>query len=269
MLPDNRVVEAFIAMIERGMDKRNCIAYLASVDLLPGMHLYFDMMNWFLRMKSIICSPESPALLPSVDRITTNNMCSQLNPLQGRRSYTSVCKWDAQRTTHSNSLGCLNWELDRPLFNIPSNGLGDQFYRSTQNLSLTLQFPSLLMVITRSLWSRYLRAMERSLWSNFYQTADRKWREMFRLFFGCSKETFKPVKRHPSNSKRQDFSNCTSTLLGRGNIHEAVILPMGEDLNEWLAANSKITFSRNYLEEAVSSMYQVCWSLMESHFARS
>lgn len=62
---------------------------------------------------------------------------------------------------------------------------------------------------------------------------------MFRLFFGCSKETFKPVKKHLLNSKQQDFSNCTSTLLGRGNIHGAVQLPDGEDLNEWLAANSK------------------------------
>ena len=82
---------------------------------------------------------------------------------------------------------------------------------------------------------------------------------MFRLFFGCSKETFKPVKRHPSNSKRQDFSNCTSTLLGRGNIHEAVILPLGEDLNEWLAANSKTKHCLSQLIwRDIDCAYRIC-----------
>ena len=32
-----------------------------------------------------------------------------------------------------------------------------------------------------------------------------------------------------------------TVTLGSGNLKQAVVLPDGEDLNEWVAANSKIT----------------------------
>lgn len=62
---------------------------------------------------------------------------------------------------------------------------------------------------------------------------------MFRLFLGCSKQNLKPLKKHPINSKQQDISNCTITLLGRKNIQESIVLPFGENLHEWLAAKCK------------------------------
>ena len=83
---------------------------------------------------------------------------------------------------------------------------------------------------------------------------------MFRLMFGGKKETFKPVKHHAPGSKREQYSNFTLKTLGSGDItgmfqesstitnfltqfHRAstgaVKLPPGEELNEWIAANSK------------------------------
>ena len=62
---------------------------------------------------------------------------------------------------------------------------------------------------------------------------------MFRLFGGDKHATFKPVKTHASGSKREGYSHYTRKTLGSGNLRTAVALPPGEDVNEWLAANSK------------------------------
>jgi len=61
---------------------------------------------------------------------------------------------------------------------------------------------------------------------------------MFRLFFNSGKSgTFRPVK-HAAGSKQQQFSDITLRTLGTGDLIGAVKLPQGEDLNEWLAANT-------------------------------
>ncbi|KAJ1439656.1 MOB1, Mps One binder kinase activator-like 1B [Ochromonadaceae sp. CCMP2298] len=61
---------------------------------------------------------------------------------------------------------------------------------------------------------------------------------MFRLLFGGKKETFRPVKNHAPGSKREQYSNFTLKTLGSGDIRTAVKLPSGEDLTEWVAANT-------------------------------
>lgn len=84
---------------------------------------------------------------------------------------------------------------------------------------------------------------------------------MFRLMFGNRHSTMKPIKNHTPGSKREQMSSYTLKTLGSGDlqgniinfdsffilnkidsISGAVKLPPGEDLNEWLAANSKIFF---------------------------
>jgi hypothetical protein len=77
------------------------------------------------------------------------------------------------------------------------------------------------------------------------------------------KKTFKPKKNHnkgtseficlihPSfthltctviqSAERFDLHNKTYATLGSGDVKAAVMLPPGEDLNEWLAMNSKIS----------------------------
>jgi len=51
-------------------------------------------------------------------------------------------------------------------------------------------------------------------------------------------KTFKPVKSHPKSGKRQKLSDYAKATLGSGNMRSAVVLPKGEDLNEWLAVNT-------------------------------
>ncbi|GBG26901.1 MOB kinase activator 1A [Hondaea fermentalgiana] len=51
------------------------------------------------------------------------------------------------------------------------------------------------------------------------------------------KKTLKPVKKH-ATMKRQTLSKLTQRTLGSGNLALAVQLPEGEDLDEWLAANT-------------------------------
>jgi Mob1/phocein family len=60
---------------------------------------------------------------------------------------------------------------------------------------------------------------------------------IFRLFFGSfNASTFKKVYKQKT-LRRQNISDLTSSLLGRGNLRDAVKLPEREDINEWLAAN--------------------------------
>jgi len=57
------------------------------------------------------------------------------------------------------------------------------------------------------------------------------------FFSGDKSKTFKPVKSQ-SNGKRHKLSEYAKATLGSGNMRSAVVLPKGEDLNEWLAVNT-------------------------------
>lgn len=56
--------------------------------------------------------------------------------------------------------------------------------------------------------------------------------------FPWSAHTFKPHKKVADGSKQSEMQKYVATTLGSGNLRLAVQLPEGEDLNEWLAANS-------------------------------
>jgi len=58
------------------------------------------------------------------------------------------------------------------------------------------------------------------------------------LFSGGKNKTFKPLKAHPKGGKRHKLSEYAKATLGSGNMRSAVVLPKGEDLNEWLAVNT-------------------------------
>jgi len=51
------------------------------------------------------------------------------------------------------------------------------------------------------------------------------------------KKTLKPVKAH-NTLKRKTLSQLTKRTLGSGNLRAAVALPEGEELHEWIAANT-------------------------------
>lgn len=51
-------------------------------------------------------------------------------------------------------------------------------------------------------------------------------------------KTFRPKKSAPSGSKGAQLKKHIDANLGSGNLKEAVRLPPGEDLHEWLAINT-------------------------------
>ncbi|CAN6300584.1 unnamed protein product [Urochloa humidicola] len=53
-----------------------------------------------------------------------------------------------------------------------------------------------------------------------------------------NQKTFRPKKRAPSRSKGAQLKKHIDNTLGQGDLREAVRLPPGEDLNEWLAVNT-------------------------------
>ncbi|RLN39390.1 MOB kinase activator-like 1A [Panicum miliaceum] len=62
---------------------------------------------------------------------------------------------------------------------------------------------------------------------------------------GCwNQRTFRPKKSAPSGNKGMQLKRHIDATLGSGNLREAVRLPIGEDLNEWLAVNTVDFFNQ-------------------------
>ncbi|KAA8534778.1 hypothetical protein F0562_029780 [Nyssa sinensis] len=59
-----------------------------------------------------------------------------------------------------------------------------------------------------------------------------------------NQKTFRPKKSAPSGSKGAQLQKHIDATLGSGNLREAVRLPPGEDLNEWLAVNTVDFFNQ-------------------------
>lgn len=57
--------------------------------------------------------------------------------------------------------------------------------------------------------------------------------------FSRQQRTFKPHRNIPEGTKQHDLMQHAQNTLGSGNLRLAVQLPEGEDLNEWIAVNSK------------------------------
>ncbi|KAJ6746523.1 MOB KINASE ACTIVATOR-LIKE 2A-RELATED [Salix koriyanagi] len=59
-----------------------------------------------------------------------------------------------------------------------------------------------------------------------------------------NQKTFRPKKNAPSGSKGAQLQKHIDATLGSGNLREAVRLPPGEDINEWLAVNTVDFFNQ-------------------------
>lgn len=80
---------------------------------------------------------------------------------------------------------------------------------------------------------------------------------MWLLFSGNrSSKTFKPKKNIPEGSHQYELLKHAEATLGSGNLRAAVMLPEGEDLNEWIAVNSECV----WLCVSVSVCVRNTWS---------
>ncbi|KAL2454972.1 MOB kinase activator-like 1A [Abeliophyllum distichum] len=59
-----------------------------------------------------------------------------------------------------------------------------------------------------------------------------------------SQKTFRSKKGAPSGSKGLQLQKHITSTLGSGNLREAVRLPVGEDVDEWLAVNTVDFFNQ-------------------------
>lgn len=64
------------------------------------------------------------------------------------------------------------------------------------------------------------------------------------LFGSRSTKTFKPKKNIPEGTHQYDLMRHAAATLGSGNLRLAVMLPEGEDLNEWVAVNTVDFFNQ-------------------------
>ncbi|KAL0478618.1 MOB kinase activator [Acrasis kona] len=65
--------------------------------------------------------------------------------------------------------------------------------------------------------------------------------------FGDKNKTFKPQKTYEKGTKRHELHKMAKATLGSGDLMQAVVLPSGEDLNEWLAVNTVDFFNTTNL----------------------
>ncbi|XP_065176820.1 MOB kinase activator 1B [Sycon ciliatum] len=64
------------------------------------------------------------------------------------------------------------------------------------------------------------------------------------IFSGKASKTFKPKKNIPEGTHQYDLMKHAAQTLGSGNLRLAVMLPEGEDLNEWVAVNTVDFFNQ-------------------------
>ncbi|XP_022654249.1 MOB kinase activator 1B isoform X2 [Varroa destructor] len=64
------------------------------------------------------------------------------------------------------------------------------------------------------------------------------------IFGGRSSKTFKPKKHIPEGTHQYELMKQAAATLGSGNLRLAVMLPEGEDLNEWVAVNTVDFFNQ-------------------------
>ena len=76
------------------------------------------------------------------------------------------------------------------------------------------------------------------------------------MFSSWSKGTFRPMKVWGTTEKRQKLKKHQMETLGLGNLKNAVKLPEGEDLNEWLAIN--LVDFYNQISMLYSTITDVC-----------
>ncbi|XP_065178783.1 MOB kinase activator 1A-like [Sycon ciliatum] len=64
------------------------------------------------------------------------------------------------------------------------------------------------------------------------------------IFTGKDSKTFRPKKNIPEGTHQYELMQHAAATLGSGNLREAVALPDGEDVNEWVAVNTVDFFNQ-------------------------
>ncbi|TRY66265.1 hypothetical protein DNTS_026223 [Danionella cerebrum] len=81
------------------------------------------------------------------------------------------------------------------------------------------------------------------------------------LFSGSrSSKTFKPKKNIPEGSHQYELLKHAEATLGSGNLRAAVMLPEGEDLNEWIAVNTVDFFNQINMLYGTITEYEYHWA---------
>lgn len=82
---------------------------------------------------------------------------------------------------------------------------------------------------------------------------------MFLCSGSRSTKTFKPKKNIPEGSHQYELLKHAEATLGSGNLRQAVQLPEGEDLNEWIAVNSEWINAKKklFIENITINLYYI------------
>lgn len=91
-------------------------------------------------------------------------------------------------------------------------------------------------------WRRPQQKIEKKIRTGLHRICHSGTYKMSFLF--RSSKTFKPKKNIPEGTHQYDLMKHAAATLGSGNLRNAVQLPDGEDLNEWVAVNTVDFFNQ-------------------------
>lgn len=78
----------------------------------------------------------------------------------------------------------------------------------------------------------------------------------------AKKKPCRPKKNAPVGSKGAALKQHIDATLGSGNLREAVLLPPGEDLHEWLAVNTVDFY--NAISMLYATLGRECFATVKS-----
>lgn len=91
---------------------------------------------------------------------------------------------------------------------------------------------------------------------------------MFLSSSSRSSKTFKPKKNIPEGSHQYELLKHAEATLGSGNLRQAVMLPEGEDLNEWIAVNSEYNKHDKYITD-ITHFTNDCFTILSIQSAHT
>lgn len=127
-------------------------------------------------------------------------------------------------------------------------------YCELQSVKNLFEPPSLCCHVSNALVSFFVVDKKTSRWRRWKNSPCECHLVCLRIIFLGGTRTIPSKKNTPkirngtnsTNMQRYFFRTATTkyrqNTLGTGNLQEAVVLPKGEDLNEWLATNSMCSF---------------------------
>ncbi|KAL2251044.1 UNVERIFIED_CONTAM: MOB kinase activator-like 1A [Sesamum indicum] len=171
--------------------------------------------------------PKLRSLLTTLHILTTDEADELMRPIQRREVYDALLSISDDKAPGPNGYSACSFKLPWSLI--------------SENVTDTLLDFFLTGKMLKQINATLLVLIPKSFCCSSFWLVHAYFLVLVQL---RSQKTFRPKKGSPSGSKGVQLKKHIDATLGAGNLREAVKLPIGEDLNEWLAVNTVDFFNQ-------------------------